>query len=108
MPDATGAYRVQLSNETHRAIRHMPFIVDHCTKIAQKGVEIGGDGWEVIVQNDPQTKRPRAYIVCRDQRALLRDAKESTLFKIIAALRNYNPAVSDARVPLGRRILGRS
>jgi hypothetical protein len=84
---AYGDYKVTIPHSMHIAIRHLPNIVAHCTQIARKGAAIGGDGWEVIVQNDPQTKRPRAYIVCRDPAALERDARDDTLMRILSGLR---------------------
>lgn len=103
MPDATGQYKVYLSHATHKAIRHMPVIVQRCTQIALHGQELAGEGWEVIVQNDPQTQRPRAYLVCRDPDALRRDAKESTLMKVITQLRNYNPSASNSAISSAAR-----
>lgn len=83
-------YKVHIPNAVHIMLRHLPVVVQHCTAIAKRGAAIGGDNWTVIVQNDPTTKRPRAYIAPRNQKAAeaaMQDGKDSTVFKIISGLR---------------------
>lgn len=86
--EADKPYKPVISPATHRAVRHLPFVVAHCTAIAKKGAAIGGPNWTVIVQNQAGTRRPRAYIVpLNTEAASAEDAKNSTLFRIISGLR---------------------
>lgn len=80
-------YKAVIPHSTHLAIRHSPVVVAHCTAIARKGAAIGGANWTVVVQNDPSTKRPRAYIAPKNEEAEADDATNSTVFKIISGLR---------------------
>ncbi|AMQ66953.1 MULTISPECIES: hypothetical protein [Mycolicibacterium] len=45
------------------------------------------EGYEVVVQRDPSTQRPRAYLVARSYEARHDEAKNSTLLKKISSLR---------------------
>lgn len=86
--DADRPYKPVISQATHRAIRHLPAVVEHCRRIAERGAQIGGDNYTVIVQNQPGTARPRAYIVPINTGAAVEDdARNSTLFRIISGLR---------------------
>ena len=86
--DADKPYKPVIPPALHRAIRHLPGVVDHCRKIAERGAQIGGDNYTVIVQNQPGTARPRAYIVPINTAAAIEDdERNSTLFRIISGLR---------------------
>lgn len=78
----------RLSNAGHKAIRHLPVVVAHLVNIGSRGVRIGGtDKYELIVQNDPSTKRPRVYIKPKNIEGIIDDAENSTLLKIQSTLR---------------------
>lgn len=85
--DADKPYKAQIKPATHRAIRHLPFVVAHIKAIAEKGARTGGDNWGVLVQNQAGTKRPRAYILPLNAKAEAQDGQENTMFKIISSLR---------------------
>lgn len=44
-------------------------------------------GYELVVQRDPTTQRPRAYIVARTPEAMRDDAENGTLLKAVSAAR---------------------
>ncbi|MFD7247778.1 hypothetical protein ACFV6Y_38255 [Streptomyces massasporeus] len=44
-------------------------------------------GYELVVQRDPSTQRPRAYIVARSPEAMKDEAENSTLLKAVSAAR---------------------
>lgn len=91
MAEHDGDYKVTIPNNVHRAVRHLPFVVAHCAQLAQYAQSICGPGWQVIVQNDPATRRPRAYFFTDNPEAIRRDAQENTVMRAISALRSYNP-----------------
>lgn len=89
MPPGIPMYR-KLPHSVHRFYRHLPVVVAHCTKIAEKGAAIGGENWTTLVQNVPGTARPRAYILPKNEKAeeaKAQDGADSTVFKIISGLR---------------------
>lgn len=88
--EADRPYKPNIPAKVHIMYRHLPQVVAHCTEIAKRGARIGGDNWTVIVQNEPMTKRPRAYIApkhANSEQAKQQDGAQSTVFKIISGLR---------------------
>lgn len=86
--EADRPYKANIPHAMHLVVRHLPNVVEHCKQIADKGAKIGGPNWHVVVQNAPDTKRPRAYIAPIDQaEAEADDAKNSTVYRIISGLR---------------------
>lgn len=79
----------KLSHAQHRALRHLPQVVDHMERIARQALAQSGksDLYEIIVQDDPTTKRPRVYIAPKGIEGVLDDAANSTILKMQAAMR---------------------
>ncbi len=68
-----------------KKIRHA--FAGHVQQVAERAVQPLPDGYEVVVQNDPSTQRPRAYIVARSKAAQRDDAEHSTMLKTVSSLR---------------------
>lgn len=79
----------RLTNVQHRALRHMPFVLNHMARIARKALDRHPRGhlYEVIIRNDPGDKRGRVYIKPKGIEGVLDDAENSTLLKIRAQMR---------------------
>lgn len=79
----------RLSNAQHRALRHMPGMVNHLERLARKAIARSGkaDLYEVIVQNDPGTRRARVYIRPKGIEGMIDDAENGTILKMQAAMR---------------------
>ena len=63
------------------AIRHMPAVVAHCEKIGREILAEVGDGFEMVVSNQPSAARPRIYIVPRTNEAVRQTLSQSILLK---------------------------
>lgn len=79
----------RLTNAQHRALRHLPVVVKHMERIARAALQKSGkaDLYEVVVRNDPTTKRARVYIAPKGIDGMIDDAENSTLLKMQAAMR---------------------
>ncbi len=77
--------RVKYIPGAFKKIRHA--FAGHVADIATSAVSPLPDGYEVVIQNDPSTQRPRAYIVARSKAAQRDDAENSTMLKTISSLR---------------------
>lgn len=77
--------RIKWMPGAFKKIRHAygPYVAE----LAQKAAADLPEGYAVIVQNDPSTQRPRAYIAAISWEARKDDAEHSTLLKKVSALR---------------------
>lgn len=88
----TGDYDPGDLVEIDKAIRHSPAVVDYTVKMAQKGIEeTGSENFDVILQNRPDTERPRAYMAPINAEGIHEELSESTLLKTAINLEGQGP-----------------
>lgn len=80
---------LRLTNAQHKALRHLPQVVERMTRAAHRALgQLGvADLYEVIVQNDPSTKRARVFIAPKGVEGMIDDAENSTILKLQSAMR---------------------
>ena len=73
--------------EDHVALRHSDQVVQRITELANKIVQSTGspDDFEVLVQNDPDTMRPRAFAKPRTGKGIRLELRDSVLIKAVAS-----------------------
>jgi hypothetical protein len=65
-----------------KAIRHMPYIVAYMQDRAQDVVDDTGSGnYEVVLQNDANTQRPRAYVAPSNNKGIHEELSEHLALK---------------------------
>lgn len=79
------AVRIKWNYGAFKKIRHL--YGPYCAQRAEEAASGLPDGYKVVVQNDPSTQRPRAYIVAASIEAQRDDAEHSTMLKLISSLR---------------------
>lgn len=79
------AVRIKWNNAGFRRLRHA--YGGYVAAKAESAAAGLPDGYEVVVQNDPSTQRPRAYLVARTKEAQVDEAKNHRLLKKISSLR---------------------
>lgn len=79
------AVRIQWNNKAFRQLRHLygGYVAGKATAAASDLPE----GYEVVLQNDPATQRPRAYLVAKSYAARRDEAENNRLLKKISQLR---------------------
>lgn len=77
--------RIKWKRNGFRQVRHA--YAGYVTDLANKAAQDLPEGYEVVVQNDPSTQRPRAYLVARSMEARRDDAENNRLMKKISSLR---------------------
>lgn len=94
----------ELTEEQHRAIRHMPMVVEHCTQKAEEMLglvndmckeELKSKKWQtrpktghfgVLVTDSPDHSRPRAYVHPIDGHGIRIEMTHHVLLKASAAM----------------------
>ncbi|MDQ8120526.1 Uncharacterised protein [Mycobacteroides abscessus subsp. abscessus] len=79
------AVRIKYNMAGFRKIRHA--YGEYVEQIARQAAEGLPDGYVIVVQRDPNTQRPRIFIVAASYAARRDDAANSRLLKLIAGLR---------------------
>lgn len=79
------AVRIKWNNNGFRQLRHA--FAGYVEAKANGAVQGLPEGYEVVVQNDPSTQRPRAYLVARSKAAQKDEATNHRLMKTISGLR---------------------
>ncbi|OBF77094.1 hypothetical protein [Mycolicibacterium fortuitum] len=77
--------RIRYNRSAWRKIRHA--YANHVAARAEQIRRTLPDGYELVVQRDPSTQRPRAYIVAREIPAMIDDAENGSLLKAVSAAR---------------------
>lgn len=74
-------------NEIDKKIRHLPLVVAKLRQKAQEALEMTlSDNMKVVVQNDPDTQRPRAYVTPANRMGVHEELSESLLQKAAFAM----------------------
>jgi hypothetical protein len=69
-------------NEIIHKLVHSDGVVGHITAKAQEMVEMtGSDNFKVVVQNDPDTERPRAYGAPANNQGIHEELSDHVLLK---------------------------
>jgi hypothetical protein len=77
-----GVYDAKITAEVDKAIRHLPFVVGYMNFQAEKlRQRTGSPNFELIVQNDPNTQRPRSYVVPKNHKGIHEELSEGVLLK---------------------------
>lgn len=77
--------RIKWKSGAFRQVRHA--YAGYVAAKAREAAQDLPDGYEVVVQDDPSTQRPRAYLVARSMEARRDDAESNRLLKKISGLR---------------------
>lgn len=77
--------RIRYNLKAFRQIRHA--YADHVAARAEEIRRSLPPGYTLVVQRDPSTQRPRAYIVADTIEAMKDEAENSTLLKAVSAAR---------------------
>ena len=77
--------KIIYSMAAYKQIRHMhaEVVKDYADKLA----ELCGEGFEVTLQDRPNTQRPRAFVAAETPEARAKEAKHALLMKGLASLR---------------------
>lgn len=80
-----------MDDEQQRALLHHPAIVARITALAQQIADAAGTGhstgdFGVIVQNDPDTARPRAFALPTNGGGIHLELTQSLLLKAVASM----------------------
>ena len=68
--------------EIDKAIRHLPFVVSHMVHKAHQLIsETGSTNYEVVLQNEPTTQRPRAYVAPANDQGIHQELSEHLALK---------------------------
>jgi hypothetical protein len=77
-----GGYDPGDLQEIDKAIRHMPGVVAYMRQKAEECVDgTGSSNYEVVLQNDPETQRPRAYIAPANNQGIHEELSEHRALK---------------------------
>jgi len=77
-----GGYDAGITDEIDQAIRHMPVVVDHLMeKAAQLKGLTGSPNFELVISADPSNRRPRVYVVPKNNKGIREELSESVLLK---------------------------
>jgi hypothetical protein len=75
-------YDPGITQEIDRAIRHLPGIVHYvATKAKELAKATGSPNFEVILQNKPETQRPRAYVAPANGKGIREEKTQAVLLK---------------------------
>ena len=75
------AYDPKIGEEVDRQIRHMPFVVDYLMKKAQECQAMTSDHFHVVLSNNPDNQRARAYVAPADDAGIHQELADSMLLK---------------------------
>ena len=77
-----------LTDEQHRELRHADFVVAKLQELAQQIVDATGnpDDFEVLVQNESEYQRARAFAKPKTGRGIRLELRDSLLLKSIAGM----------------------
>lgn len=77
--------RIVWNLKAFKQIRHL--LGSHVERRAHAFARALPPGYEVVVQRDPSTQRPRAYIVARTMAARRDDAENNTMLRLLSTMR---------------------
>jgi hypothetical protein len=80
--EMTGEYDPGITAEIDKQIRHLPVVI---RKLAEKAAELrnstGSSNFETIVQMQPNTERPRAYVAPKNREGIHEELSQAVLLK---------------------------
>lgn len=80
--DMTGDYDPGITDEIDKAIRHLPPVIDHMLIMAAKLKSgTGSSNFEIVIQAQDATQRPRAYVVPRNNHGIHEELSQAVLLK---------------------------
>jgi hypothetical protein len=80
--DAGADYDANITPEIDKAIRHLPIVISGMLMGATKlRNATGSSNFEIVTQNDPNTQRPRAYVVPKNNKGIHEELSQSVLLK---------------------------
>lgn len=77
-----------MTTDDYRALLHSDKVVGRITDLADQIVQASGspDDFEVLVQNQPETRRPRAFAKPRTGKGIRLELRDSVLIKGAASM----------------------
>jgi hypothetical protein len=80
--DTSVEYDPGITPEIDQQIRHLPMVVGHCYEKALETLNsIEGNNFQLVMQNKPDTQRPRVYVVPRNNKGIHQELAEGVLLK---------------------------
>lgn len=80
--DMSGEYDAGITDEIDRQIRHIPDVIMHMLrKAAQLKSGTGSSNFEIIIQAQDTTQRPRAYVVPKNNTGIHEELSQAVLLK---------------------------
>lgn len=80
--DMTGDYDPGITAEIDRRIRHIPDIIMHMLeKAAELKSGTGSGNFEIVIQAQENTARPRAYVVPKNREGIHEELSQAVLLK---------------------------
>lgn len=80
--EMSGDYDAGITEEIDKQIRHLRPVL---MRIAEKAGELkratGSDNFDVIIQADPNSERPRAYVVPKNNKGIHEELSQAVLLK---------------------------
>ena len=75
------AYDPKIGETENRKIRHMQLVVDHLVKKAQECLDMTSDHFHIVLSNNPENTRARAYVAPADDAGIHQELADSMLLK---------------------------
>lgn len=80
--DTTGDYDAGITEEIDKQIRHLrPVLLRMLDKAGELKRATGSDNFDVILQAQPDTQRPRAYVVPKNNKGIHEELSQAVLLK---------------------------
>jgi hypothetical protein len=80
--EAGAEYDANITPEIDKAIRHLPIVMSGMLMGATKLKNAtGSPNFELVVQQDPNTQRPRAYVVPKNNKGIHEELSQAVLLK---------------------------
>ena len=75
-----------------KAIRHMPGVVAYAVRMAEECISRTGseDNFAVVLQNEPNTQRPRAYAAPNTSQGIHLELSDSVLLKSAISMEGFS------------------
>jgi hypothetical protein len=80
--DMSGSYDPGITAEIDQRIRHLPIVVrTMLEKAATLKNSTGSSNFDIVSQTQPQTQRPRAYVMPKNNQGIREELSQAVLLK---------------------------
>lgn len=88
-------YNADITPEIDKAIRHLPIVLSAVQYAAVKLRNATGSGnFEIVTQNDPNTQRPRSYVVPKNNKGIHEELSQAVLLKAALGMAGASVEIS--------------